>query len=143
MRVTTDSNVNSGMKRSLPCWDLISLAPDDSFLTLMTGSGKTKWGRNCLLSGEQCSAKKQRTCPQSVNSGATPATEALQQFLRFALDENSIPELTGDVSFDMGEKSSRLQPSLYSLNIISKEANIEVPNIHSVTRGMAKITASY
>lgn len=134
-----NSEMNSGMKRSLPCLDLISLAPDDSLLSLMTG--KTKC---CLLSEQEYSSKKQRICP--LHNDATPATEALKQFLRFGfkIDENPIPELTEDESFDLGEQSNHLQPTSCSLNIMSKsKVNIEVPNIHSVTQGMAKITASF
>ena len=81
-----------GMKRSLPCMDLISAyvhseVDQSPSLRLMDNNRIKCWDDHSSLAP---SAKKLCVRPAEQD---TPATQALEKFLRFAMDETAAPPL--------------------------------------------------
>ena len=81
-----------GMKRSLPCMDLISVyvhseVDQSPSLRLMDNNRIKCWDDHSSLAP---SAKKLCVRPAEQD---TPATQALEKFLRFAMDETAAPPL--------------------------------------------------
>lgn len=151
----------SGMKRSLPCMDLISMqAPDDSNNPLLSLMGEhMKFWNDSVLAEESnsvssTSSKKRRLSPlvstATSEEVVTPATAALEDFLRFASAEDTSLDLDDSsyASYSSLESSATDSPlcvrSLGSYSFLSKSSNnCNVPSsIIDVTRGMAQISAS-
>jgi hypothetical protein len=89
---------------------------------------------------EESSAKRQRMAPSVTDM--TPATEALEQFLRFAIEETPLRlPLDDDCStssdVDLGSTSSSKSSSS---SLYKSKCNYRFTSVNDVTRGMAEIS---
>ena len=89
---------------------------------------------------EESSAKKQRMAPSVTET--TPATEALEQFLRFATEETplSLP-MDDDSSSSSDSDLASVSSSKSSVSRMYKsKCNYRLTSLNDVTRGMAEIS---
>ena len=90
------------------------------------------------------SSKKRRVAPAAADE--TPATKALEQFLRFAADESNLTmALPLHFDSDMDDASFGSFKSVSSCDsscslLYKSKKNFRFPNMHDVTRGMAEIS---
>lgn len=154
---------NSGMKRSLPCMNLISMEDSKSssisinesnpLLSLM-GEHMKFWNESPALAEESIisSNKKRRLSPLASTALAaveTPATAALESFLRFAVDDcevTSLDHFDDDSSYSSIESTATSSPlcvrNFSSFSSKSCHKMMMPTGIMDVTRGMAQISAS-
>jgi len=137
-----------GMKRSLPCMDLISmqglgsmqsidqnplLRLMDNYMSAIDTTSST---------ADTSSAKKRRLAPL-VNED-TPATQALEHFLLFAIhDTPSLLPMDDDSScssIESDQSSSTTFSTSCSHIMYTSKSNYRLPSMHDVTRGMAEIS---
>jgi hypothetical protein len=103
------------------------------------------WEQDSVLAEIATTAKKPRLSPL-VTLNDSPATEALEHFLRFAVEEvPSIESLSTD-NYTIEETSMFVESSLKlsrPCSLLSKtKANYRMSDINEVTYGMSRISAS-
>lgn len=125
--IMNSENLSSGLKRSMPCTDLISMGSRDEMDDLTTTRCEPKRRRTSPMDA------KRKLLASSPSQSPNPATEALDAFLRMAVDD-LVP------TFDLAE-SDQLFTSKHHL--CSFDAPLKsIPTIHELTRGMARVSAS-
>jgi hypothetical protein len=123
--------------------DLISMYGEvdhNPLLSLMNHHMKFWVDQSSLAEESESSAKRQRMAPSVTDM--TPATEALEQFLRFAIEETPLPlPMDDDCSTssdgDLGSTSS--SKSSFS-SLYKSKCNYRFTSVNEVTRGMAEIS---
>lgn len=129
----------SGMKRSMPCVDLNSMAlPNDTSRLEALASFPCLDGQRFLGTEiENLAPKKRRLSPLDAKKKnkvrVNPATEALDQFLRISCDDLILD------FFDLLEEDSPIKFHTTSNNAFHRKG---VASIYEVTRGMARLTSS-
>jgi hypothetical protein len=117
----------SGMKRSMPCVDLISLVSQNDFLSQ---NDTPRPFRSLDDKFENLPLKKRRLSPlEAKRSPVNPATEALDHFLRMSVDD-LIPDF-----FDLEKEFPIKFHKITSCSFPRKE----VASMHEVTCGVACI----
>ena len=139
-----------GMKRSLPCMDLISMQglgsmqsiDQNPLLRLMDNymsAIDTTTTSISTSTADTSSAKKRRLAPL-VNED-TPATQALEHFLLFAIhDTPSLLPMDDDSSCSSIESDESTFSTSCSHSMYTSKSNYRLPSMHDVTRGMAEIS---
>jgi hypothetical protein len=140
------------MKRSLPCLDLLSMQDENPLLSLM-GEHMKFWDddQSLLADDSSVSSNKKRRLAPLVAIEESPATNALEQFLRFAVEETteagSFPSMDSMSSIDSCESYLLSKPCSLMMSKQSKPSyhlrHMSPTSILDVTRGMAQISASH
>ena len=110
----------AGLKRSMPCTDLNSML-----------SSQVVDSHHWDVEMENLSPKRRRISPMDIkrdlSSATNPATEALDRFLRMAVEDFT-------PSFDMTDD--------YKLHAFVAPLKTTTTTMHELTRGMARVSAS-